>query len=52
VSNSRDVLGRELIEHQNLNVSKFNLDVAAFAPGIYFITTNEAITSKVVVKKP
>lgn len=48
----RDVLGREMVAHQNLNAPKFTIDVSYFASGIYFITTNEVITDKVIVEKP
>jgi len=48
----RDMLGRKIVEHQNLNVKQFTLNVANFKPGMYFITTNEIFTSKVIIKKP
>jgi len=48
----RDIIGREVEQYHNLRVNQFIIDVTHFKPGMYFITTNEIFTSKVIVEKP
>jgi len=47
----RDMLGRLIVEHKNLNKNQFILDVSNYIPGMYFITTNDMFNAKVIIEK-